>query len=59
MLVLFFVNITHNFLPVYHIPAKVGTKMRLYTPLLCAQGNRIWHLHFIAVFVGVQKEEEK
>ena len=35
--------------------------MHLCTPLLCAkfQGNRIWRSHFIAVFVSVQKEEEK
>ena len=48
-------------MPVYRIPAKVGTKMRLYTPLLCAkfQGNRIWRSRFIAVFVSVRKEEEK
>ena len=47
-------------MPVYRIPAKVGTEMRLYTPLLCAkfQGDRIWRSRFIAVFVSVQKEEE-
>ena len=35
--------------------------MYLYTPRLCAkcQDNRIWHSRFIAVFVSVQKEEEK
>ena len=33
----------HDTLPCVLIPAKVGTEMRLYTPLLCAkfQGNRI------------------
>ena len=48
-------------MPVYRIPAKVGTEMRLYTPILCAkvQGNRILHSRFIAVFVSVRKEEEK
>ena len=48
-------------MPVYRIPAKVGTEMRLYTPLLCAkfQGNQIWRSRFIAVFVSVRKEEEK
>ena len=53
--------IAHNSLPVYGIPAKVGTEMRLYTPLLCAkfQGNRITRSRFIAVFVSVRKEEEK
>ena len=52
--------IAHNSLPVYGIPAKVGTEMRLYTPLLCAkfQGNRITRSRFIAVFVSVRKEEE-
>ena len=52
--------IAHNSLPVYGIPAKVGTEMRLYTPLLCAkfQGNCITRSRFIAVFVSVQKEEE-
>ena len=47
-------------MPVYRIPAKVGTDMRLYTPLLCAkfQGDRIWRSRFIAVFVSVRKEEE-
>ena len=45
----------------YGIPAKVGTEMRLYTPLLCAkfQGNRIARLSFIAVFVSVRQEKEK
>ena len=35
--------------------------MRRYTPLLCAkfQGNRILRSRFIAVFVSVQKEEQK
>ena len=48
-------------MPVYRIPAKVGTEMRLYIPLLCAklQGNRIWRSSFIAVFVSVRQEEEK
>ena len=48
-------------MPVYRIPAKVGTEMRLYTPLLCAkfQGNRIWRSRFIAVFVSVRQEKEK
>ena len=48
-------------MPVYRIPAKVGTEMRLYTPLLCAkfQGYRIWRSRFIAVFVSVRQEEEK
>ena len=48
-------------MPVYHIPAKVGTEMRLYIPLLCAkfQGNRIWRSSFIAVFVSVRQEKEK
>ena len=48
-------------MPVYRIPAKVGTEMRLYTPLLCAkfQGDRIWRSRFIAVFVSVRKEEER
>ena len=48
-------------MPVYRIPAKVGTEMRLYTPLLCAkcQGDRIWRSRFIAVFVNVRKEEKK
>ena len=46
---------------VCHIPATVGTEMCLYTPLQCAkfQGNRIWHSHFIAVFVSVQKKVEE
>ena len=53
--------IAHNSLPVYGIPAKVGTEMRPYTPLLCAKfkGNRITRSRFIAVFVSVRKEEEK
>ena len=53
--------IAHNSLPVYRIPAKAGTEMCLYTPLLCAkvQSNRIWRSRFIAVFVSVQQEEEK
>ena len=48
-------------MPVYRIPAKVCTEMRLYTPLLCAkfQGDRVWRSRFIAVFVSVRKEEEK
>ena len=48
-------------MPVYRIPAKVGTEMRLYTPLLCAkfQGNQIWRLRFIAVFVIERQEEKK
>ena len=48
-------------MPVYRIPAKVGTEMRLYTPLLCAkfQGNRIWRSSFIAIFVSVRQEKEK
>ena len=48
-------------MPVYRIPAKVGTEMHLYTPLLCAkfQGNRIWRSRFIAVFVSVRQEKEK
>ena len=48
-------------MPVYRIPAKVGTAMRCYTPLQCAkfQVNRIWQSHFTAVFVSVRKEEEK
>ena len=35
--------------------------MRLYIPLLCAkfQGNRMWRLRFIAVFVSVRQEKEK
>ena len=51
---LFFAN---NSLPVYHIPAKVGTEMHLYTPLLYAnfQGNQLWTLRFTAVFVSVQR----
>ena len=51
----------HDTLPCVLILAKVGTEMRLYTPLLCAkfQGNRIWRSRFIAVFVSVRKEEEK
>ena len=53
--------IAHNSLPVYRIPAKVGTEMRLYTPLLCGkfQGNRIWSSRFIAVFVSVRQEKEE
>ena len=45
---------------VYRIPAKVGTEMRLYIPLLCAkfQGNRIWRSSFIAVFVSVRQEKK-
>ena len=52
--------IAHNSLPVYGIPAKVGTEMRLYTPLLCAklQGNRITRSSFIAVFVSVRKKKK-
>ena len=52
--------IAHNSLPVYRIPAKVVTEMRLYTPLLCGkcQGNRIWRSRFIAVFVSVRQEEK-
>ena len=48
-------------MPVYRIPAKVGTEMRLYIPLLCAkfQDNRIWRASFIAVFVSVRQEKEK
>ena len=48
-------------MPVYRIPAKVGTEMRLYNPLLCAkfQGDWIWRSRFIAVFVSVRKKEEK
>ena len=50
-----------NSLPVYRIPAKVGTEMCLYTPFMCTkfQGNRILRSRFIAVFVSVRKEEEK
>ena len=46
---------------VYRIPAKLGTEMRLYIPLLCAkfQGNRMWRSRFIAVFVSVRQEKEK
>ena len=53
--------IAHNSLPVYRIPAKVGTEMRLYIPLLCAkfQGNRITRSRFIAVFVSVRQENKK
>ena len=45
----------------YRIPAKVGTEMRLYIPLLCTkfQGNRITRSRFIAVFVSVRQEKEK
>ena len=48
-------------MPVYRIPVKVGTEMRLYTPLLSAkfEGNRILRSRFIAAFVSVRKEEEK
>ena len=60
-LALFLLIITNNFFTVYRISANLGTKMCLYTPLLCAkfQGSRIWHSHFMAVFVSVQNEEEK
>ena len=48
-------------MPVYCIPANVGTEMRLYIPLLCAkfQGNRMWRSRFIAVFVSVRQEKEE
>ena len=48
-------------MPIYFIPATIGTEMCLYTPLLCTklQGNRILRSCFIAVFVSVRKEEEK
>ena len=47
--------------PLPVLPIPVGTEMRLYTPLLCAnfQGDRIWRSRFIAVFVSVRKEEEE
>ena len=53
--------IAHNSFPVYRILAKVGTEIRLYTPLQCAkfQGNRILRSRFIAILVSVRKEEEK
>ena len=51
----------HNSLPVYRIPAKVGTEMRLCTPFCAPNFKEIGYgvRIFIAVFVSVRKEEEK
>ena len=45
----------------YHIPAKRGTKVRLYIPLLCAnfQGNQVLCSCFMVIFVSVQKDNEE
>ena len=43
------------------MPAKLGSKMCPYTPLLCAKfrGNQILRSNCMAVFVSVRKDEEK
>ena len=53
--------IANNSLTVYCILAKCGTKMCLYTPLLCAkfQGNQIMRLHFMAIFVSAKRGRKK
>jgi len=53
--------IANNFVNVYRILTKLGTKMRPYTTFMCTkfQGNRIIRFHFMITFIPRQKEEGK
>ena len=53
--------IGHKSLTVHQICTKCDTKIRLWTPFLCAkfQSDRSMRLHFIAIYVSVQKDKEK
>jgi len=53
--------IANNFVRVYHILTKLGTKMSPYTTSLCTkfQVNRITCFHFMVTFTPLRKEGKK
>ena len=53
--------IGHNSLTVHKICTKFDSRIRLWTPFPCAkfQDYQSMHLHFIAIFASVRKDEEK
>ena len=53
--------IGHNSLTVHPIYTKFDTRIRPWTPFLCAkfQGDRSTRLRFIAIFASVRKHEEE
>ena len=53
--------IGHKSLTVHRICTKCDTRIRLWTPFLCAkfQGDQSTCLRFIAIFASVRKEEKK
>jgi len=53
--------IANNFVSVYCILTKLGTKMRPYTTFMCTkfQGNQTIHFRFMVTFIWRQKEGKK
>ena len=53
--------VANNFVSVYRILTKHGTKMCPYTSCMCTkfQGNQIIHFRFMVTFIPRQKEEKK
>jgi len=52
--------IANNFVSVYRIQAKLGTKMCPYTTFMCTkfQGNQIIRFRFMVTFIPRRKEEK-
>jgi len=53
--------IANNFVNVYRILTKLGTKMCPYTTFMCTkfQSNQIIRFHFMVTFIPRRKEEKK
>jgi len=53
--------IANNFVSVYRILTKLGTKMHPYTTFMCTEfrGNQIIFFRFVVTFIPRRKEEEK
>ena len=51
----------HNFRTIHRICTTFDSRIRLWTPFLCAkfQGDRSTHLRFIAIFAIVRKHKEE